>query len=156
MQKLVLIVLLFISNSVYSFAQELSAKETVVAFFNAFNQKDTVTLRTLIHPEMMMMSSFVDHNGQLTNDVKSGHYLIGFMGKAIKKKFAFKESISDLKIEQDSSVAMVFMNYVMYVGDELNDISHCGVNAFTLIKDPSDTWSVSFIADSRYKNCNPK
>ena len=137
-------------------AQERTAEETVHAFFDAFNQKDTVQLRQLIHADMSMMSSYIDQKGDRTNDVRSGHYLIGFMGKAIKKKYAFKEVVSNIRVQKDRLVATVFMDYTMFVGDQLDKVSHCGVNAFTLIKNENDSWVVSFIADSRYTECQSK
>ena len=144
----------FLSQHVCS--QDLSAEQTVTAFFDAFNKKDTVVLRQLIHADMSMMSSYIDQQGNRTIDVRSGHYMIGFMGKAIKKKYTFKEVVSNLRVQQDKFVATVFMDYTMFVGDALNEISHCGANAFTLIKNDQDKWVVSSIADSRFKDCQTK
>ena len=57
------------------------------------------------------------------------------------------ERIYDLKIQIDGPMATVWAPYKFYLGEKF---SHCGVNAFTLIKTESG-WKIADITDTRRK-----
>lgn len=61
------------------------------------------------------------------------------------------ERIYDLKVHSDGSMATVWAPYKFYLGE---NFSHCGVNAFILIK-MADGWKVASITDTRRKDQCP-
>ncbi|GHB55852.1 nuclear transport factor 2 family protein [Persicitalea jodogahamensis] len=60
------------------------------------------------------------------------------------------ERIYDLKTQVDGPVATVWAPYKFYLGEKF---SHCGVNAFALVK-TENGWKIAGITDTRRKeNC---
>ncbi|MEM6344565.1 MAG: nuclear transport factor 2 family protein [Bacteroidota bacterium] len=60
------------------------------------------------------------------------------------------ERISNLKVMIDDNLAIAWMDYSFYVGE---NFSHCGVNAMSLFRSP-DGWEIIYIIDTRRKeNC---
>ena len=57
------------------------------------------------------------------------------------------ERIYDLKVHVDGLMAIVWAPYKFYLGKKF---SHCGVNAFTLIRTESG-WKIASITDTRRK-----
>ena len=60
-------------------------------------------------------------------------------------KEQWDERIYDVKIQVDGPLATAWTPYKFYFGE---NFSHCGVNAFTLIK-TDDGWKISGITDKR-------
>ena len=58
------------------------------------------------------------------------------------------EKIWNTKIEIDGGIAQVWTDYAFYVGTEF---SHCGVDAFHLIKDEEKGWKIVHLMDTRRK-----
>lgn len=88
----------------------------------------------------------------LTPDVKIrvGKDVISDFIKAVgtPHKEIWDERIYDLKIQVDGPMATVWAPYKFYVGEKF---SHCGVNAFTLIKTEKG-WKIASITDTRRKD----
>lgn len=59
------------------------------------------------------------------------------------------ERIWDPMVQVDGPMAMAWTPYVFYLGDTL---SHCGVNAFHLIR-RGDAWKVFYLVDTRHQDC---
>jgi len=63
----------------------------------------------------------------------------------------WSEPIWDTRIEVDGDFAQVWTKYAFYLGKKF---SHCGVDAFHLIKQNGD-WKIFHLADTRQtENCN--
>ncbi len=60
----------------------------------------------------------------------------------------FNEMIWDEKIQFDGNFAQVWTNYAFYLGKKF---SHCGVDAFCLVKDKEGNWKIFHLADTRQK-----
>lgn len=63
-------------------------------------------------------------------------------------KEIWDERIYDLTIQVDGPMATVWAPYKFYLGEKF---SHCGVNAFTLIKTETG-WKITSITDTRRKD----
>ena len=59
------------------------------------------------------------------------------------------ERIWDPVVQIDGPMAMAWTPYAFYLGDTL---SHCGVNAFHLIR-RGDDWKVFYLVDTRHQDC---
>jgi hypothetical protein len=59
----------------------------------------------------------------------------------------WSEPIWDVKIEQDGPLAQVWASYAFYVG---NKFSHCGVDAFQLVKENGE-WKIFHLTDTRQR-----
>jgi len=59
------------------------------------------------------------------------------------------ERIWDPIVRVDGPMAMAWTPYAFYLGDTL---SHCGVNAFHLIR-RGDAWNVFYLVDTRRQDC---
>jgi len=63
----------------------------------------------------------------------------------------WNEVLWDITIQQDGELAQVWAHYAFYRG---NTFSHCGVDAFQLLKEASG-WKIITLIDTRRKeNCN--
>jgi hypothetical protein len=61
------------------------------------------------------------------------------------------EQVDNVRILSDGMVAIAWMDYKFYLGDEL---SHCGINSFQFIK-VDENWKIIYIIGSRKKeNCH--
>lgn len=63
----------------------------------------------------------------------------------------WSEMIWDPEIKSDGNFAQVWVKYAFYVG---KTFSHCGVDAFHLVKNQEGHWKIFHLADTRHKdNC---
>jgi len=61
------------------------------------------------------------------------------------------ERISNTVIQIDGNLAQVWTYYAFYIDDKF---SHCGVDAFQLVKDKKDNWKIMNLIDTRrMENC---
>ena len=58
------------------------------------------------------------------------------------------EKITDYKVQIDGNMAHVWTPYEFYVNGQL---SHIGVNSFTMVKEPNGEWKIVHIIDTRRK-----
>jgi hypothetical protein len=65
---------------------------------------------------------------------------------------SFNEPIWDLKISVDGDFAQAWANYAFFAGKKF---SHCGVDAFHLVRGTEGQWSIFHLTDTRQKvGCN--
>jgi hypothetical protein len=116
--------------------------------FDALRAADTSAIRSTFHPEFRLaITSFRD--GQPEVRLVSGDDFIASVGRAEEK---LDERIGDVDIRVEDNVATVWNRYVFYVGDRL---SHCGIDAFTLVHLP-EGWRILHVADTqRREGCTP-
>lgn len=139
-------ILLFITYSILLIGQK-DPDEIVYSFFNAMYLSDTIAIDELLHEDAILVSTFVknEQNG---------------IGGTTKKDFLrsvsqaqpgdLDEQISNLIVQRDNGLATIWMDYTFYYQGKL---SHCGVNAFTLVLE-SHQWKIVSISDTRRKsNC---
>jgi Putative lumazine-binding len=62
------------------------------------------------------------------------------------------ERIFDPEVRVDDNIATVWVYYEFWRG---SDLSHCGIDAFFLVKSASG-WRVNQVADTRRKDCKPR
>lgn len=143
MKPLFLLILFSLSSSI--FAQDSNPKKVVDDFFTAFHVKDTVALRELCHPEIVMRTVANTKEGYKLKDEKFDEFLNSIA--TIPANLKIFEKLLDYKVEIDGNLAHVWTPYEFYVNDKL---SHIGANAFTLYND-NGKWQIIHLIDTRRK-----
>lgn len=143
MKPLFLLILFSLSSSI--FAQDSNPKKVVEDFFIAFHTKDTVALRELCHPEIVMRTVANTKEGYKLKDEKFDEFLNSIA--TIPANLKVFEKLIDYKVEIDGNLAHVWTPYEFYVNDKL---SHIGANAFTLYND-NGKWQIIHLIDTRRK-----
>ena len=127
---------------------EQAAINVVKTLFDGMRAGDSTILRSVLHPEAHLQSSFTNKagipvlkGGSVDGWVKS----VGTPHEAI-----YDEKIWSYKVRVDDNLASVWTEYTFYLGKKL---SHCGVNAFHIVN-TADGWKISHITDTRRrKDC---
>ena len=116
--------------------------------FEAMRTNDSTLLKQSFVAEPNTFTAFVDEDG--ISKLVSGDFqrFKNAVGQA--KEQVWNEPIWNEKVEIDSNLASVWVDYAFYVDDQF---SHCGVDAFHLIK-RADGWKIFHLVDTRRKeNC---
>ena len=87
----------------------------------------------------------MDENGQYQQRSNDASRLISAFGQP--REQTWSEPIWNEKVEIDGGLAQVWVDYAFYID---KDFSHCGVDAFHLIKQP-DGWKIFHLVDTRRK-----
>lgn len=140
-----LIFLAFFSLSSSIFAQNSNPKKVVDDFFTAFNAKDTLTLKQLCYPNIIMRTIANTKEGNKLREEKFDLFLNSIA--SIPNNMIIFEKLLDYKVEIDGNLAHVWTPYEFYVNDKL---SHIGANAFTLYND-NGKWQIIHLIDTRRK-----
>ncbi|GAB4038193.1 nuclear transport factor 2 family protein [Spirosoma jeollabukense] len=145
-------ILLLILACLPAFAQpsssdEAAVKATVNKLFEGMQKADSTILKPLFTPTARLQT-VVNKQGEIAvNDDGIGKF-ISSIGKA--KAGTLDERLASMEVKIDGELATAWTPYVFYRQDQK---SHCGVNAFTLVK-MSGNWKIQTIIDTRRKdNC---
>lgn len=122
-----------------------SAQQTVDAFFEALNTKNTEKIKSLCVDDLVLSSISV--RGASSNMTQQT--LQSFLSslKAMPETMSIKEEITKSKSRDSDYLAQFWLDYEFYIN---NKLSHQGVNAITLVKS-KDGWKISAISDTRIK-----
>jgi len=150
MRNLTLLLILLLSHSVFA-QKDKAVKQVVDDFFVAMEAKDTLALDALMHPNCMLYSTKYDKEGKVKNEVLYKAALLGFMKRAIEKKYKYDEKLWSYDIQIDENIATVWTEYTMFIGDNLDKLSHCGTNIFNLMRNEQKEWVITSISDTRRK-----
>lgn len=147
-----LIVSTFISPSLLAQTanEEASVKEVINRLFKAMELGDSAMLRTAFHSHVTLGTILKDKNG---NTVLRPESSIDEFAMAVgtPHKQVWHEDIWDVKVQLDGDFAQVWCDYAFHTD---KTFSHCGVDAFQLIK-TKDGWKIFHLADTRRKTgCN--
>jgi hypothetical protein len=145
---LAITVLSMIANplSAQSSNDESAVKDVVKTLFKSMLMGDSAMLRSVFHEPVTLATIFRDKSG---NAVMRPESSIDEFAKAVgtPHKEVWHEEIWDVKVQLDGDFAQVWCDYAFYVD---KNFSHCGVDAFELIK-LKDGWKIFHLADTRRK-----
>lgn len=128
-------------------AEETAVKTTVNTLFQAMQKADSTMLKPLFSPGARLQT-VINKQGDVTVRDEAIAGFINSIGKA--KAGTLDERLSGIDIKIDGDLATAWTPYVFYFQDKK---SHCGVNAFTLVK-IGGSWKIQTIIDTRRKeNC---
>lgn len=127
-----------------------SETEAVLApvrqLFDAMRSRDTAALRAAFHPEARLVTTR-EYQGE--TQVRVGT-IDGFVGGVGAAPVTLDERVWDVEVRVDASLATVWAKYDFVAGGEF---SHCGVDAFQLVR-VAGAWKIIAIADTqRRENC---
>lgn len=124
-------------------------------FIKSLELKDTTTLNHIMHPECVIYST-LDKDSLPAIEVIKKMSLMDYMRRAIKKKYIYREDLSNIQIEIMDNLAIVKTDYKMYFGKELS-LKHCGINVFLMGLNDLNEWLILSIADTRiFEDCENK
>ncbi|MEP6262143.1 MAG: nuclear transport factor 2 family protein [Gillisia sp.] len=148
MKHLVILLMFFISVSAYSQnpTESENAKQLVIDFFAAFHKQDSIALRTLAHPAVIMQSVSTSPTGEI-KVVKEEYKNFLKSIVSIPPTTKFEEKLHSFDVTLNGSLATVITPFSFYLNGNL---SHCGVNSFSLVKMP-EGWRIAHIIDTRIK-----
>ncbi|WMX13492.1 nuclear transport factor 2 family protein [Aureispira sp. CCB-E] len=127
-------------------------RKVIDNFFVAMEAKDTIALDQLMHDQCVLFTTLTQNGTPKIQAVPKASFLT-FMKRVIAKKYVYDERLWNYDISQDDNLAIVWTEYTMFTG-ATNQLSHCGVNVFTLGKSEKGTWLITNITDTRRKeNC---
>lgn len=137
--------LIFGSTKVRAQTAQAEVRAIVDQLFTGMKTGDSSLVAKSFTADATLQSVSVAADGKVKAD-KDG---IGGFVKAVgtPHQERWDERVYDLKIQVDGPMATVWAPYKFYLGEKF---SHCGVNAFTLIKTESG-WKIAGITDTRRK-----
>ncbi len=130
----------------------LSAEQSVIqsikTLFDGMRAGDSTMLRSVLHPNAHLQSSFTNKEGIPV--LRGGSIDRWVQSVGTPHEEIYDEKIWSYKVRIDDNLASVWTEYTFYVGEKM---SHCGVNAFHVVN-TADGWKISHITDTRRKeNC---
>ena len=148
MKHLVILLLFFISVTAHSQnpTESENAKQVVIDFFDAFHKQDSIALRKLAHPEVIMQSVSTSLTGE-TKVITEEYSRFLKSIVSIPATTRFEEKLHSFDVTINGALATVITPFSFYLNGNL---SHCGVNSFSLVKTP-EGWRIAHIIDTRIK-----
>jgi hypothetical protein len=149
MKKLALLLSLITTASL---AQEESAiMKPVHALFQAMKTGDTAVIRKVFHPEAVLFT--VVKNQTSGESALRKEKLSDFLSAVGKpRKDIYNELTWNEKVFIDGDFAQVWTDYAFFLNA---NFSHCGVDAFQLIRQSNGDWLIYGLSDTRRKTgCN--
>lgn len=144
MKKLLIIILTIFT--LQAIGQENEKKEIMSVInnvFEAMRKSDSTLLKSSFVKSPNTFTAFINQEGK--SQLVSGDFqrFINAIGQP--KEQVWNEPIWNEKVEIDGNLASVWVDYAFYVDDQF---SHCGVDAFHLIK-REDGWKIFHLVDTR-------
>lgn len=129
---------------------ERAAVQVVEQFFQGMLQRDTALLRSLIDPAARLVGT-VTRDGVTSVRSTTMDQFIASIGRGPADQ-KVNERIFAPEVRIDGTLAQVWTFYTLHVNDRF---SHCGYDAFHLLRTDAG-WKVVNVADSRRtENCDP-
>ncbi|PKD16834.1 3-methyl-2-oxobutanoate hydroxymethyltransferase [Salegentibacter salinarum] len=148
MKKLFIISFLLLGPAGWSQNTEKENLQSLIEnFFEAFHVQDSTRLKSFAHPDIKMQSVAIDAEGNTELSTSEySHFLKSI--SSIPTSTKFEEKLHDFDININGMIANVSTPYSFYVND---DLSHCGVNTFQLMKLKGE-WKIIYLVDTRSKS----
>jgi hypothetical protein len=140
------IVLLLVQDALRAQSNdEVAVKAVIAQLFDGMREADSAKVRNAFAPDAIMQT--IRKNGQSQVEIV-GEKPDGFIQSIGKQtRDVLDEQITYASFHSDGQLATVVTPYKFYFK---GTFSHCGVNAFQLVKF-SDGWKIQYIIDTRRK-----
>jgi hypothetical protein len=138
------LILLFVGYAVPATAQtpEDEVRATIDNLFDGMRAGDSTAVRATFHDNATIGSSFT-RQGTPVLHAGSVDAFVNAVGTPHEQ--VWDEKIWDFKIHVRDNLAVAWMDYAFFLDDQL---SHCGVNSFQLVR-TEDGWKTVHIIDTR-------
>ena len=145
--RLALICFLIFSAEAYSQTKEETAVIQVIKdLFEGMRRGDSTMVASLFHPDVRMLTSFRDSSGEPL--VKEGSLQTFLTAIGTPHPEVWNEKIWNIEVRIDDDLAQVWTDYAFFIGEKF---SHCGVDAFHLVRHSDGTWRIIHLIDTRRK-----
>jgi hypothetical protein len=124
-----------------------SVQNVIVTLFDGMREADSAKVSSAFRKDVTMYTSFTSKEGDLM--VEKGKLESFLKAVGTPHDEIWDERIWNTKILIDGGIAQVWTDYAFYIGEQF---SHCGVDAFHLVKEPSGQWKIVHLMDTRRKN----
>ena len=130
-------------------AEEKAIMKPIEDMFTGMALGDSALISKHFEKEITMATVFTDKAGKTV--LRRENSLDGFLKAVAGKHEPFNEPIWNVKIQVEGDLALVSCDYAFYLG---NTFSHCGIDAWQLIK-RDEGWKIFHLVDTRKKEgCN--
>jgi hypothetical protein len=117
--------------------------------FDGMKTGDSAKVRTAFSANAILSGIEKDKQGSAKVSIASLENFLKAIGTPHKE--VWNERVWGIVVQQDGELAQVWAQYAFYKG---NTFSHCGVDAFQLLKEAGG-WKIITLIDTRRKeNCN--
>lgn len=141
--KHVFLILTIVSTTVFAQTDGAAVKQAVNSLFEGMKKSDTAMIRSAFTANSLLQTVIKNKEGKVSivSDPLDSFLL------SISKPHTdiYDERIEFDAIKIDGELAMVWALYKFYVGDKF---SHCGVDAFQLVK-VNNEWKIQYLIDTR-------
>lgn len=127
---------------------ELEVRAVIDRLFDAMRRGDSAAARAVFHPEARLQTAAARQHETVLRTVTVDDFV---RAVGSPRGEVWDERVSDVLILVDDPLATAWMRYAFYLGERL---SHCGVNAFHLVR-TSQGWKVTQVTDTRRVECGP-
>ncbi len=142
-----LCLILFCCSIGFAQAEEESVKQAIVTFFEGFHAQDSTMIKSVVADGMIMQTMGRDKEGKTRlRDVEFSKFLKSIV--SIPDSIPFKEVITKYTIKVDGPMANAWTDYQFWLREEM---SHCGVNSFQLMKQNGE-WRIIYLIDTRRRD----
>jgi len=141
-----IIICLFYANKSFGQSDETQVKAVITQMFDGMRNADSVSIMHAFAPNAMMQT--IAKTKQQSDTIR-GNTVAQFASSIAKQKMGvLDERISFAQISIDANLAQVWTPYQFFLNGQF---SHCGVNAFHLVK-LNGEWKIQYIIDTRRKD----
>ena len=140
------ITLMLSMNSQAQSPDHEAVRKVIDQLFEGMRQGDSSMVSGLFHPKAIMMSSYRAEDG--TPALKEGSLRDFLTAIGTPHPEIWNEEIWDTEIAIDDDLAQVWTNYAFYEGEKF---SHCGIDAFQLVRGMDGQWRIIHLMDTRRK-----
>jgi len=120
--------------------------EVLVKLFDGMREGDSAKVSSDFFRNVAMYTSFKDSQG--VERIQKGELEAFLNAIGTPHDQVWDERIWNTKILVEGGIAQVWTQYAFYRD---KDFSHCGVDAFHLVKDPEEGWQIVHLMDTRNK-----
>jgi len=123
-----------------------AVEKVILSLFDGMREADSAKVSSAFRKDVNMYTSFTSKEGELM--LQEGKLESFLKAVGTPHDQIWDERIWNTKILIDGGIAQVWTEYAFYRGQEF---SHCGVDAFHLVKEASGQWKIVHLMDTRRK-----
>ena len=146
--QFILVAAIAIAPTARAQAPDAEVRAVVKKLFDGMRAGDSAVVRSVFHPAARLVTSLT-RNGAPIVQIDSLEEFVRAVGTPHTP--AWDERLANTTVQIDGTLASVWTDYTFYAGDRL---SHCGVDAFQLVK-TADGWKIIALADTRRREACP-
>jgi hypothetical protein len=139
-----------LASPLHAQGEERAVMAVVQQLFDGMRARDTAKMRATLHADARLFSTGVKDSVPTVTIESITRWLGGIPGA--RPGVLLDERLKNPVVKVDAGLASVWAEYTFYLGDQL---SHCGVDTFHLVK-TADGWRIIDLADTRRRQgCAP-